>query len=312
MREAKMVELLRVRPKPGEVGIEIELEGNGVGQIVANNMWNTEMDGSLRGESIELVLKAPAPRHLIPARLNKMKEMVSHCAIKDTGRAGIHIHVNIQDLTPREYAQFLVMYLIFEEVLVDWCGTDRVGNLFCLRASDANYGLQIIRSALQSFRFGLLDTDGIRYASINLKATATYGSLEFRALRSTTDVDVILKWIYILLKLKDTARKYESPADIVEELSVLGVEGFFNEILGEFEIPFDHMQVMSGVRNAQYIAYCRNDWSCMLPGQVKAPEIKLNDPLANAPGGIQEEINRIVRDLNEMRMDPVVIRRPLR
>jgi hypothetical protein len=308
MREAKMLELLRVRAKGGEVGIEIELEGQGVGQIEANNMWMTEMDGSLRGESIELVLRSPAPRHLVPVRLKKMQDMVRGCIIKDTGRAGIHIHVNIQELTPREYTQFLVMYLIFEETLVDWCGNDRVGNLFCLRASDANYGLQIIRSTIQSWGFRNLDTDNIRYASMNLKATANYGSLEFRALRSTTDVDVILKWIYILLKLKDTARKYESPPDIVEELSILGVEGFFDKVLGEFEIPFDHMQVMSGVRNAQYIAYCRNDWSCPVD-DMKAP-IKMNDVLPNAV--IQEEMDRIMRDLNEMRMDPVVIKRPLR
>ncbi len=306
MREAKMVELLRCRPKQGEVGIEIELEGHGVGQIESNNMWMTEMDGSLRGESIELVLKAPAPRHLVPVRLKKMKEMVEGCVIKDTGRAGIHIHVNIQELTPREYTQFLVLYLIFEEVLVDWCGNDRVGNLFCLRASDANYGLQIIRSIIQSWAFRDLDTDNIRYASVNLKATATYGSIEFRALRSTVDTDVIQTWVDILLNLKDEAKKYESPPDIVEELSVLGVEGFFNKILGDFNIPFDHMQVMSGVRNAQYIAYCRNDWSCLMNDDKKAPLVP-NDIVPKAV--LQEEVDRIVRDINEMDVRPGAIMR---
>jgi hypothetical protein len=264
------------------------------------------MDGSLRGESIELVLKAPAPRHLVPVRLKKMKEMVEGCVIKDTGRAGIHIHVNIQELTPREYTQFLVLYLIFEEVLVDWCGNDRVGNLFCLRASDANYGLQIIRSIIQSWAFRDLDTDNIRYASVNLKATATYGSIEFRALRSTVDTDVIQTWVDILLNLKDEAKKYESPPDIVEELSVLGVEGFFNKILGDFNIPFDHMQVMSGVRNAQYIAYCRNDWSCLMNDDKKAPLVP-NDIVPKAV--LQEEVDRIVRDINEMDVRPGAIMR---
>lgn len=46
------------KPQEGSYGIEIEVEGVNL-PAVANNVWTTTHDGSLRGESAEYVLKKP-------------------------------------------------------------------------------------------------------------------------------------------------------------------------------------------------------------------------------------------------------------
>ena len=55
-----MINLMGVRRQQGEVGIEVEVEGRHL-DFHGNENWRTDGDGSLRGNSCEYVLKAPAP-----------------------------------------------------------------------------------------------------------------------------------------------------------------------------------------------------------------------------------------------------------
>src|SRR3546814_18812942 len=96
-------------------------------------------------------------------------------------------------LTMTQLYSFMTVYLILENVLVGWCGHSRCGNLFCLRASDAEWLLTSIRAAAEGRTFKhSLHSDNLRYASMNVKALGDYGSLEFRAMRGTREMD----WIY--------------------------------------------------------------------------------------------------------------------
>ncbi|MCI0564270.1 MAG: hypothetical protein MN733_37830, partial [Nitrososphaera sp.] len=64
MRKKKIIELYAVQPRTGEIGIEIEMEGeklmqaqdHGIKKHGKNWPWVFKMDGSLRGESCEWVL----------------------------------------------------------------------------------------------------------------------------------------------------------------------------------------------------------------------------------------------------------------
>ena len=274
-----MKDLLRVRQKAGEVGIEIELEGDNL-PTEAFGSWRAERDGSLRGHSVELVLQSPCARKDVGVRLKEVTSALKYAEVLDTGRAGVHVHINIQKLSEVQLVNFITLYLIYENLLVAWCGEKRVGNLFCLRTEDASGYLELLRHAISEREWRSLDTDDVRYASMNLKALCTYGSLEFRAMRSTVDMRLLEQWVSLLLALKDSAHRYDDPIQIIEEFSVLGAEEAFKKVFGKHHLllDFDPIALMSGVRTAQHIAYCRVDWEERQPeAVVRQPIIEANE-----------------------------------
>ena len=258
--------------------------------------------GHSGGDSAEFVLKKPSPRKGVPTRLKHLQNLIDDIKIKDTGRAGVHVHVNCQDLQMREVFQFLTMYLIFENMLVRWCGAGRVGNLFCLRIEDAPALLGTLRKVAKTKEYNEFGTDEHRYASVNVKALTTYGSLEFRAMRSTPDMKEIQKWVDILLKIKDESRKYNAPHEIVERLSFESTQGFFTNILGDTDVQYDHRDMMTGVRNAQYIAYADMDWP---NDKDEEEEANIADLLADEEEAPRAHVNHLkAKAFNDPLNDP--------
>lgn len=266
-----IIEYIGADRQAGEVGIEIEAECENNVLPLRVNGWRVERDGSLRGNAAEYVMAKPAKRHLVKRALKDWEKAMEGRVLEDSGRAGIHVHVNVQDLTPKQLTSFMTLYLIFENALVEWCGASRVGNLFCLRARDAEAVCDMIRDVVARDAWHGLHTDALRYSSMNAKAIATYGSLEFRAMRSTKDINAIQQWVNMLLQLKDVAVAAESPIWLVEQLSIQGVEQFFEWVYERGKWPgleFRYEDMIDGVRNAQTIAYARTDWDAPV---VKMP-----------------------------------------
>jgi len=82
----------------GDVGVEIEVEGNNLPQYDLDG-WRVEHDGSLRGESAEYVFGRPRYVNEAKAFVDELCKTLEPCDIQDSGRGGIHVHVNIRDLT---------------------------------------------------------------------------------------------------------------------------------------------------------------------------------------------------------------------
>jgi hypothetical protein len=99
---------------------------------------------------------------------------------------------------------------------------------------------------------------------MNVKALGTYGSLEFRAMRGTRDLDLIYKWAEVLLNLREVAKTYASPDKIIEGFSYGGAKEFLINALGDNSKLFlcDNLEDMliDGMRRAQDVAYCV-DWA---------------------------------------------------
>lgn len=244
-------------PIEGEVGIEVEVEGDNLPRVFeAAVPWEAVRDGSLRGESMEYVLKKPTTRNKYGLCLDVLRNQLRESEIYDSDRCGVHVHINCQELSVDQVISFITTYLCFEEVLVKWCGDRRVGNLFCLRTSDAPGLLQYVIRLKQRKHVGVVATDRIRYGSINLKALATYGSLEFRAMRSDLGEGVIEKWVRMLLAIKDYSVD-KTPEEVIGDFSINGPQDFFNDVLGEWRQdlnPTDR-ELTDGMRNAQEVAF---------------------------------------------------------
>lgn len=254
--------------KKGEVGIEIECEGHNLLQD-PSKWWKGIADGSLRGESIEYILRAPIDRAKVLESLDLLsKELAQHGSrVDESYRTSVHVHLNAQPMKMRHVFNQICLYLILEDILVEYCGKERIGNVFCLRASDAEGMIDRIRRAIKKGEYANMGQDGMRYAAINTKALADHGSLEFRAFRGTVDPKLINQWVEILLEIKDAAMKYDNPQQICVDFSVLGPKGFVQKVFTAdnqrtiLAYPNVEKRLFDGVRLAQDIAYSIPDWT---------------------------------------------------
>lgn len=249
----------------GDVGIEIEVEGRRL--PIAERYWRNEHDGSLRGpENREYVLAEPSSIKRAELALKYLGILYkqNNTEVHDTVRAGVHVHINVQKLNIVELYNYLTLFFIFEEPLVKFCGEHREGNLFCLRSLDAEFLLSELRMAVINSDYYRLVSDDLRYGAVNVKALGTYGSLEFRTMRGTRDLDLILTWAKVLLSLREAAKAFYCPSDIIngfsEGESVWFLRRCFGEHSGLFEgMPDIGKMLTDGMRRAQDIAFAI-DW----------------------------------------------------
>lgn len=310
----------------GEVGIEIEVEGEHIPKI-NNEIWRTEEDGSLKSiENCEYVLNNPVKRYEIDKVIKNLTDIWkdNNTVIHESHRAGIHVHINVRDLTLDEVIAFALSYYIVEDILIDFCGEDRVGNLFCLRSSDAEWVLIHLKHCLETDKIKELKTDAIRYSSLNYKALLQYGSLEFRGMRSTRKLLYLKKWVKLLLALKDYSIG-KNPKDIIFEYSIKGAKGFYQDIFGgdnaiiKFKDEFEN-SMSDGIRRIQDIAYCKKwdnekkfelkdkDCKIILPElnwKPKRKPIKKEDDTPKAKGikGIKLD-KKFIFDIEQLIQDP--------
>jgi hypothetical protein len=176
-------------------------------------------------------------------------------------RTSIHVHVNCAAETYRTIYNYITLCLILDELLVSQNGHHRIGNNFCLRARDA---LGQVQSLIQSIDEGL-NLSGIeaneRYSSINFAALNKFGSIEFRSLECTTHVGRVLHWIQTLQRIKESARNFTNPIEVIGQFSRRGPIEFLHEILGPYafkyiNVPGAESMLHGGMRIAHDLAYC--------------------------------------------------------
>lgn len=261
----KMFGLLGKLPADA-VGVEIEVECNDIAALPPiEKHWRMTVDGSLRGESFEAVLRKPMS-------VNKVQEAVLEIAtaakakgfrVYDTGRAGVHVHLNMRDHTMCDVIKLLVLYCIFEESLTEVCGAFRTGNLFCLRFSDAEDVLDAARNAVETNMWTNLNHDMYRYSAVNLRPLFSFGSIEFRAMRSTLDEPTLMSWIKVLSNLRRVAvEDFATPQDIIQTFSEEGPQFLYDKVtegLLDF-LPFDPEGMHAGMWRGQYLAFARDNW----------------------------------------------------
>lgn len=230
-----VAEFLKVPLIKGDLGVEIELEGVDLYKGYLHQ-WRVEADGSLRGEdNAEYVLKEPLDLPEVENALNTLEAYLEEfdSQVILSRRTSTHIHVNVTELDTKHLLNFIALLFTFEDFLVNWCAPSRKGNLFCLRSRDAEAIYDSLRPLFNSA--STIDLNNyIRYSAINLAALLKYGSVEIRSLEGTMDVDRILTWCSMLLRLREVAQQYENPISIIQDMSELGDVAFAKKVLGEY------------------------------------------------------------------------------
>jgi hypothetical protein len=287
---------LKKKPVAGSVGIEIEVEGKKLpNPLDIPSPWVYKEDHSLRGEeNAEYVVVKPIEFNQVDKALDNLWAVFkkSKTVLDDSNRTSVHVHLNCTDFHLNRLTSFMALYYTMEEVLTEWCGEHRVGNLFCLRAVDAPAIISQVKKFIKydgEYKF----SDNLHYSGLNPQALYKFGSLEIRTLRGCSDQQVIKDWVGVLGRLYNLSEDYPDPRDICGMFSMNGPLAFFYDVLGPYAqvirngvtLTDDQIRdcMYAGVRLAQDLCYCR-DWGTFKPVQLKP------DPFGRDPKKIMKKM----------------------
>jgi len=216
--------------KPGTlVGIEIEMENY---RNLGRNLlyWNYTGDGSLRDNGVEFVSRILGSRDIIPSLL-EIEPWLKVC--RDSWRAGIHVHVNVANLTVEQVMSVCKLYALMEPLIFAWEGNDRDKNNFCPPWSTIPTHPEALAAAVATIReltpTKRADPDenlriltrhlgGLhKYTALNLGCILRFGSIEFRLMRSTQDTNKIAQYVQLCAAIVNTGAESvdSSPLDLL-------------------------------------------------------------------------------------------------
>ncbi len=250
--------ILDMRCPPGDVGIELEVEGKKLNEGRVSSQyaydwevrptffsswphvpgWITKEDGSLNN-GMEYITRSPVKvDDKTKTKINKLVTALGDNVTNNSIRTSCHVHVNALPLSPLEVVNAMVSFYLVEELLSDYWGEERKGNNYCCRLQDNPLQMASIIDDLDSKRlFGLGRNTGLtspRYMSLNLQSLKKHGSLEFRGMRGTVDTDIIWDWVCTAQHIVHKAsKKYKTPLHLFENfMNTSNQTDFLKKIIG--------------------------------------------------------------------------------
>lgn len=221
------------------LGVEVEVEGcskNLPSARKETGYWTAKEDNSLREGGREFVFSEPlfgadvvAAVRFLCEEAEKQKWIISE-------RTGIHVHVDMRGMELEKFQNFCVLYALTEPLIYKWVGDKRERNIHCLPWYIADADLEQISAIFRQPKTAINNIKNInRYAGLNLNSLLSFGTAEFRQLKTTFSAERILEWINILLSLRVAAVSWQGdPSQLIPEMKLLGAFGFAHKIFGDY------------------------------------------------------------------------------
>ena len=241
----KLGDVLGLKPKLGTIGIELELEGK-LPNTVPSTDWTVKPEGSLRDENgnpgggFEYVMTKPLFHTELHKAIDDLLKHINGPSYKPlaTIRCSTHFHVNVMHKTVRQVYHILGMYSVVEGLMVRRNGLNRMGNLFCLRTTDADGLLSdIIDSLDNKMYFSMFNMNDHKYGSVNLEATRRFGSLEFRFCKALLDPVEMKMWAGIFENLVEKSVDM-APKTVLETVQNWGVTAFLETVFTPSQVAY--------------------------------------------------------------------------
>lgn len=231
--------------------------------------WEAKFDGSLRNFGIEYVLKKPLSYEESLQALDRFREGTAGIDfLKEPFSCSVHVHVNVANETWKTVGNFSALWVLFEDLLVNFSGPTRRCNLFALPTSVAEGGLtnlqRFFKAAERGQPFGLKINQGSgKYSALNICSFSKLGSFEIRTMRGTTDTDVLKEWVTILNLILEYSRRDHSPKEIVRRYRDVGLsildEVFGHEIGQKLRGDLSEEEVEGSLDHNVFFAACLAD-----------------------------------------------------
>lgn len=235
--------------------------------------WRAITDGSLRNFGIEYIFRKPLKYDEAISALENFRESIKSIKfIENSNSCSTHVHINFMKEDFLTLGNFITIWVLFENILVEYSGEHRRSNFFSLptRAAEVLY-LNIVT---MFSKLSKKDPSGLswsvntcKYGSINLATLAKLGSLEVRTFRGTTDMNIVIKWVSVLNNILEFSRKDTTPRAILRAYRDYGPDFLFDKIFGDYaddlrsciDCPVDEY-IDNGLLYAGSIADSVRDW----------------------------------------------------
>lgn len=213
------------------VGIEVEVENVRTSGNDLNRIWTTKQDGSLRNNGFEFVT-APIEAHYAPAALQHLMNAYLSKDCCFSPRTSVHVHLNMQDMDAEQVIDFLVIYSVFEKLLYRFAGRGRIKNIYCVPVTECNLLRYFVSTGVRGVR-----DRWSKYTGLNLIPLSEFGTVEFRHMHGTFDVEKLSTWINLITSIKDYIRK--TPTKDVRSMLFqmndgFDFEGLMKQVFGEY------------------------------------------------------------------------------
>lgn len=249
------------------VGVEAELERTRGKQI--SGLWLTKADGSLHDDGLEYVFSYPLYGQDIVDALHILEQEFSANPPSVGVDTSLHVHVDVRDLTSEQLGKMILLYIIYEQVLFNYCAPEREDNVFCLSVERQKSLLSMYNQLYSALLRG--ETGGMRlgtgqmprYMGMNVSSINKFGTLEFRGHRGEWRAAPILRWINILLCLKRAAMDDSIPTERpYVAIKNRGVTAFTQDVFGQYYEAINndnmHEQIHTGMQLARTIVNMGN------------------------------------------------------
>lgn len=200
---------IKCRAPTTYVGIEVELEKVNTSYFASSAIKSTQ-DGSLKLDGVEFV-SVPIKVCYLEQELERLKKSLISYDV--SSRCSVHIHLNVRDFTQEELYRFMLLYLIFEKSLFNFSG-NRWKNNFCTPLR--SYPKKVLETLYKLKKEGLQTCTWYKYFSFNIspiwggESEKAIGTVEFRHMEGTLDIERIINWINLIVSLKISAKKFST------------------------------------------------------------------------------------------------------
>lgn len=186
-------------------GLELEIENSG--NLDNPRLFSVTTDGSLRNNGHEFISRpanyTTTVKGLIkffqnnpPLRTTYNEDGTYATDSNYSDRTSIHVHTNCQDLTMKQLASMCMLYQVFERMLYAYIGAGRSQNIFCVPWSETLISNRTIRCLLAGETLKIHDWQ--KYTGLNLKPLERFGTIEWRHMHGTNDIQFISTWLTII------------------------------------------------------------------------------------------------------------------
>jgi len=220
-------------------GLELEIEN--CSNIIENGLnvkgWTSVTDGSLRNNGLEFITAPPLKLENVSKAIAALFEAVQPSEESYSDRTSVHVHCNMQGSTIDQLKSLCLLYLVTEKVFFDFVSRERFENVFCVPLMDFAAPFSIFK-ALQE---GQVSRNWQKYTALNLLPLAELGTVEFRHMHGTANIEQINTWVQAIDCLKQATKKkaFEEWLSQVTTLNTTSEYGMFLlELFGKIEGQF--------------------------------------------------------------------------
>lgn len=213
-------------------------------------------------------------------------------------RTSIHVHTNCLDLTIEQVSSIFLLYQTTEDLLFEWVGRDRKDNIFCVPWSQTKLNYDIVTKIHNFIQY--MSVDRNKYTALNLVPLKELGTIEWRHMYGTDDMEVITRWLRIIGHFYRVALAH-SLEEIEERLKHLNsnshydlfMDWLFAEEANSLRIPNYRGYLEEGVINMKFAIMNKNK-----------KEIKYTEPKLDV--GFMNEYRRALDERVQIWFDEAV------